>query len=41
VTKNLGKRNGALTRPPFYMVTKLFMMLVNAVEKVPVPGKGG
>src|SRR3982751_2726349 len=33
VTKNLGKRNGALTRDPLLMVTRVFMRLVNAEEK--------
>ena len=33
VTKNLGKRNGALTRPASSKVTNVFMRLVNAVEK--------
>jgi len=34
VTKNLGKRNGALTLTDLsQMVTKLFMRPVNAVEK--------
>src|SRR5690242_21303035 len=33
VTKNLGKRNGALTRHLTQMVTQLFMRLVNADEK--------
>src|SRR5689334_20705921 len=33
VTKNLGKRKGALTRDLSQMVTDLFMRLVNAVEK--------
>src|SRR6476661_8456155 len=33
VTKNLGKRNGALTRPPHSIVTQTFMLRVNAEEK--------
>src|ERR1044071_142500 len=33
VTKNLGKRNGALTRPPHSIVTQTFMLPVNAEEK--------
>src|SRR6476469_9159563 len=33
VTKNLGKRNGALTRPPHSIVTQRFMLPVNAEEK--------
>src|SRR5690348_4464523 len=33
VTKNLGNRNGALTRRLTQMVTQLFMRLVNADEK--------
>src|SRR3954468_1754934 len=33
VTKNFGKRNGALTHNLAQLVTDLFMRLVNAVEK--------
>src|SRR5690348_2943570 len=33
VTKNFGKRNGALTRRPHALVTQTFMRLVNAEEK--------